>query len=45
MTYFAQNRIASGGDLSSLFGGRKATPSTDGEEGVEQSFEEFNIPR
>ena len=45
---FAQNRIAAGGDFSSLFGGRKATPSTDdeaGDEGAEQSFEEFNIPR
>lgn len=42
---FAQNRMAAGGDWGSLFGGRKPAPSTDGEEGVEQSFEEFNIPR
>ena len=40
-----QSRMAAGGgDLSSLFGGGgKATPPAD--EGVEQSFEEFNIPR
>lgn len=39
-----QSRMAAGGgDWSSLFGGGKATPTAD--EGVEQSFEEFNIPR
>lgn len=39
-----QSRMAAGGgDWSSLFGGGKATPPAD--EGVEQSFEEFNIPR
>ena len=42
---FAQTRIAARGDWSSLFGGAKATPAADAEEGVEQGFEEFNIPR
>ena len=42
---FAQSRMAAGGDWSSLFGGGKASPSTDAGEGVEQNFEEFNIPR
>jgi hypothetical protein len=42
---FAQTRVAAGGDWSSLFGGSKATPSADAQVGVEQSFEEFNIPR
>jgi hypothetical protein len=42
---FAQNRMAAGGDWGSLFGGRKPAPSADGQEAVEQSFEEFNIPR
>lgn len=42
---FAQTRIAAGGDWSSLFGGGKTTSQPDSEEGAEQSFEEFNIPR
>jgi len=42
---FAQTRLATGGDWHSLFSAGKTTPATDGEEGAQQSFEEFNIPR
>lgn len=43
---FAQTRMASGGDWTSLFGGAKTAPATEPtEEGVEETFEEFNIPR
>ena len=42
---FAQSRLATGGDWHSMFGGGKTTAPPDADNGAEQSFEEFNIPR
>ena len=42
---FAQSRMAAGNDWSSLFGSGKSTSAAEGDEGEQQSFEEFNIPR
>jgi hypothetical protein len=41
---FAQNRVATT-DWGSLFGGAKSSAAEADADGVEQSFEEFNIPR